>query len=81
MPTTLFSYAPLPFYVSPHYTDVAFCMQKCLDKDPSKRYTCDQLLRHPYFANFNFRLPESELEEYERLRRLRSRSRVRILLR
>ena len=52
-------------------------LQKCLDKDPTKRYTCDQLLRHPYFANFNFRLPESELEEYERLRRLRSRSRVR----
>lgn len=52
-------------------------VQKCLDKDPAKRYTCDQLLRHPYFANFNFRLPDSELEEYERLRRLRSRSRVR----
>ncbi|XP_046642037.1 cyclin-dependent kinase-like 4 isoform X2 [Daphnia pulicaria] len=50
-------------------------LKKCLDRDPSKRYTCDQLLRHPYFANFNFRLPESELEEYERLRRLRSRSR------
>lgn len=50
-------------------------LKKCLDKDPSKRYTCDQLLRHPYFANFNFRLPDCELEEYERLRRLRSRSR------
>ena len=47
-----------------------------MDKDPSKRYTCEQLLRHPYFANFQFRLPDSELEEYEKLKRLRSRSKV-----
>lgn len=24
-------------------------VQKCLDKDPSRRSTCEQLLRHPYF--------------------------------
>lgn len=28
-------------------------LKKCLDKDPQKRYTCEQLLLHPYFDNAN----------------------------
>nr|CAD7451994.1 unnamed protein product [Timema tahoe] len=48
---------------------------KCLDKDPAKRWSCEQLLRHPYFDNFHFKMPESELDEFEKLRRLRDRSR------
>lgn len=27
--------------------------QKCLDKDPEKRYSCEQLFHHPYFDGFN----------------------------
>ena len=45
--------------------------QKCLDKDPAKRYSCEQLLNHAFFKNFSFKFPESELEDFERLRRVR----------
>lgn len=44
-------------------------MKKCLDKDPAKRYSCEQLLSHGFFKNFTFKFPESELEDFERLRR------------
>ncbi len=44
-------------------------LYKCLDKDPSKRLTCDQLLRHPYFNGFTFRLPSSDIEEFEKIKR------------
>ncbi|XP_067005069.1 cyclin-dependent kinase-like 4 [Anabrus simplex] len=64
--------AKLPRQSNPLVMDF---LKKCLDKDPSRRWTCEQLLRHPYFDNFHFRMPDSELEEFERLRRLRDRSR------
>jgi serine/threonine protein kinase len=51
-------------------------LQKCVDKDPARRWSCEQLLRHPYFDNFHFKIPESELEEFDKLRKLRDRSRV-----
>jgi serine/threonine protein kinase len=51
-------------------------LQKCVDKDPARRWSCEQLLRHPYFDNFHFKIPDSELEEFEKLRKLRDRSRV-----
>jgi serine/threonine protein kinase len=51
-------------------------LQKCVDKDPARRWSCEQLLRHSYFDNFHFKIPESELEEFEKLRKLRNRSRV-----
>jgi len=44
-------------------------MKKCLDKDPVKRWSCDQLLSHPFFKNFTFKFPEHELNEFDRLRR------------
>ncbi|CAL8114218.1 unnamed protein product [Orchesella dallaii] len=44
-------------------------LYKCLDKDPAKRLTCDQLLRHPYFNGFTFRLPSSDIEEFEKIKR------------
>ncbi|XP_046660050.1 LOW QUALITY PROTEIN: cyclin-dependent kinase-like 1 [Homalodisca vitripennis] len=50
-------------------------LHKCLDKEPSKRWTCEQLLTHPYFNNFHFKLPDQELEEFEKLRKHRDRSR------
>ncbi|XP_065212940.1 cyclin-dependent kinase-like 1 isoform X3 [Planococcus citri] len=49
-------------------------LKKCLDKDPLKRWTCEQLLRHPYFDNFLFKIPDNELEEFERLRKIREKS-------
>ncbi|KAJ9585944.1 hypothetical protein L9F63_020401, partial [Diploptera punctata] len=62
----------LPRQNNPHVLDF---LKKCVDKDPSRRWSCEQLLRHPYFDNFHFKIPESELEEFEKLRRLRDRSR------
>ncbi|CAH0594407.1 unnamed protein product [Chrysodeixis includens] len=44
-------------------------MNKCLDKDPMMRWTCEQLLRHPIFENFLFTVPHSDHEEYEKARR------------
>ncbi|KAL0819422.1 hypothetical protein ABMA28_007528 [Loxostege sticticalis] len=44
-------------------------LQKCLDKDPMMRWTCEQLLRHPIFENFLFTVPHSDHEEYEKARR------------
>jgi cyclin-dependent kinase-like len=26
--------------------------QKCLDKDPNKRWSCERLLTHPYFEDY-----------------------------
>ncbi|XP_021921705.1 cyclin-dependent kinase-like 1 isoform X2 [Zootermopsis nevadensis] len=62
----------LPRQCNPHVMDF---LKKCVDKDPARRWSCEQLLRHPYFDNFHFKIPESELEEFEKLRRLRDRSR------
>ncbi|CAB3248754.1 unnamed protein product [Arctia plantaginis] len=44
-------------------------LNKCLDKDPMIRWTCEQLLRHPIFENFLFTVPQSNHEEYEKARR------------
>lgn len=52
-----------------------FCFQKCLDKDPIKRWTCDQLLNHEYFENFNFKVDETDVQSFEKLTRDRSRVR------
>ncbi|XP_012275939.1 cyclin-dependent kinase-like 1 isoform X3 [Orussus abietinus] len=56
------------------FTQLDF-LQKCLDKDPQERWTCDQLLQHDYFENFHFKMPEVEYEEFEKLRKYRDRSR------
>jgi cyclin-dependent kinase-like len=47
--------------------------QKCLDKDPLKRWTCDMLLTHDYFENFNFKVDETDTQNFEKLSRDRSR--------
>ena len=39
---------------------------RCLDKDPARRWSCDQLLSHNYFKNFSFKMPETEGEEVNR---------------
>lgn len=33
---------------------------RCLDKDPAKRWSCEQLLNHSFFKNFSFKMPEEE---------------------
>ncbi|XP_033609638.1 cyclin-dependent kinase-like 1 isoform X2 [Cryptotermes secundus] len=62
----------LPRQSNAHVLDF---LKKCVDKDPARRWSCEQLLRHSYFDNFHFKIPESELEEFEKLRKLRDRSR------
>ncbi|KAK2575438.1 hypothetical protein KPH14_011176 [Odynerus spinipes] len=51
-------------------------LDKCLDKDPNERWACEQLLQHAYFENFHFKIPEVELEEFEKLKKYRDRSRL-----
>lgn len=48
----------------------------CLEKDPLRRWTCDQLLRHPFFDNFSFKYPEGDLYEFEKLKTFREKSKV-----
>lgn len=47
-----------------------------MDKDPNVRWTCEQLLQHGYFENFHFKIPDVELEEFEKLKKYRDRSRL-----
>lgn len=35
-------------------------LQKCLDKDPAKRWSCDRLLTHSYFEDYAKRHKELE---------------------
>ncbi|XP_044745349.1 cyclin-dependent kinase-like 4 isoform X1 [Coccinella septempunctata] len=44
-------------------------LKKCLDKDPSKRWTCSELLGHEYFANFHFKVEENEVQNTEKISR------------
>lgn len=44
-------------------------LYKCLDRDPSKRWSCDQLIKHQYFNGFSFRIPTSEQEEFDKVRK------------
>ena len=45
--------------------------QKCLDKDPAKRWSCEQLLQHPFFERHSFKKPDyGELERIGRVRLL-----------
>ena len=34
--------------------------QKCVDKEPARRWSCEQLLRHPYFEHFRCSLSSSD---------------------
>ena len=44
--------------------------QKCLDKDPAKRWSCEQLLTHGWFKGYTFKFPDHELEQFDRYRRV-----------
>lgn len=56
-----------------HLDESAYDMvKKSLDKDPAKRPTCEQLMKHPYFNNV--KLPDLEATEQPLLRRQKSKS-------
>ncbi|XP_014275584.1 cyclin-dependent kinase-like 1 [Halyomorpha halys] len=46
-------------------------LKKCLDKEPSKRWNAEELLRHRYFDHYHFKIPEPEMEEFEKLKKQR----------
>ncbi|KAL1110361.1 hypothetical protein AAG570_007892 [Ranatra chinensis] len=58
---------------NPNLTDF---LKKCLDKDPAMRWTAEDLLNHPYFENFTFKIPDTDMEEFEKLKKQREKSRV-----
>ncbi|KAF7280692.1 cyclin-dependent kinase-like 4 [Rhynchophorus ferrugineus] len=49
-------------------------LKKCLDKDPSKRWTCTELMNHEYFEKFNFKSDENESPKDEKTIRVKSRN-------
>ncbi|XP_023011715.1 cyclin-dependent kinase-like 1 isoform X1 [Leptinotarsa decemlineata] len=49
-------------------------LKKCLDKDPAKRWTCEKLLTHNYFENFNFKVDENDVHNIDKVTRERSRN-------
>lgn len=56
-----------------HLDEAGFdLVKKCLDKDPVKRPTCDQLMKHPYFNNV--KLPDLDAAEQPLLRRQKSKN-------
>lgn len=53
-------------------------MQKCLDKDPAKRWTCERLLNHPLFDEYIARRKEAASEQNDDSNRPREKSKVKI---
>ncbi len=44
-----------------------FIFQKCLDKDPARRWSCEQLLHHNFFKQHSFKIPNYEESERGRV--------------
>ncbi|XP_019866678.1 cyclin-dependent kinase-like 1 isoform X2 [Aethina tumida] len=71
---------PVPMQIIPLQAKLPMCssttidfLEKCLDKNPSSRWSCEELIMHPYFQNFKFKVDESEISP-EKLSRDRSRN-------
>nr|XP_022902335.1 cyclin-dependent kinase-like 4 isoform X2 [Onthophagus taurus] len=66
---------PVPQQLQPLELKLPMCneecldfLKKCVDKDPSKRWTCEQLLSHTYFKNFNFKNEDADSQVNDRNR-------------
>ncbi|GIY17127.1 cyclin-dependent kinase-like 1 [Caerostris darwini] len=59
----------LPVNISEEELDF---LKKCMDKDPEKRYTCEQLFHHRYFDGFNKSEIENDLLSARRRDKLKS---------
>lgn len=53
-----------------------FWFQKCLDKDPSKRWNCERLLNHSYFDDYVAK--QKEMEAADEANKNREKSKVKI---
>lgn len=38
-------------------------LQKCFDPNPDLRWSCAELLKHDYFAGYQFRYPEEQFNQ------------------
>ncbi|KAK4884487.1 hypothetical protein RN001_000758 [Aquatica leii] len=72
---------PVPQQLCPLEVKLPMCngtvldfLKKCLDRDPAKRWTCEQLLTHSYFENFNFKVDEEEEPNFDKNVREKSRN-------
>lgn len=73
------SFESLRSKIPRHLDEAGFdVVKKCLDKDPAKRPTCEQLMKHPYFNNV--KLPDLEAAGSEPLlRRQKSKTNASVL--
>lgn len=58
-----------------------FCLftnqsQKCLDKDPAKRWTCERLMHHSLFEDYIARRKDASADQADDPNRLREKSKV-----
>ncbi|KAJ8936545.1 hypothetical protein NQ314_012285 [Rhamnusium bicolor] len=67
---------PVPSQLTPLEVKLPLCNNVFIDflKDPSKRWTCRELLTHKYFENFNFKVDENDVQNIERVSRDKSRN-------
>lgn len=55
-----------------HFLCNVFAFKKCVDKDPGKRWTCEELLNHPYFENFQLNISVGERNSFLKKQREKS---------
>lgn len=53
-----------------------FLSQKCLDKDPAKRWSCERLLHHPVFDDYLAMRAESSIDQPDANSQFKNKSKV-----
>lgn len=53
-------------------------LQKCLDKDPARRWTCERLMGHPLFLDYLAKHKDDLLEQTESHKSNRSRDKSKV---